>query len=72
MDSDDVVIGNAPRITGFQLMLGALGCPYLPPVKRKAVERELPPGEAPDELRKPLLIGRRGKGTKKQRKGKRR
>lgn len=25
-------------------------------------------GEAPEELRKPLLTGRRGKGTKKQRK----
>jgi hypothetical protein len=26
-------------------------------------------GSAPEDLRRPLLIGRRGKGTRKQRKG---
>jgi hypothetical protein len=66
---------KSKRLIEAQLIAAVLGLNLYAmdtgPQRRKPVEiPELPPGEAPEELRQPLLKGRRGKGTRRARKGK--
>lgn len=61
------------RLGSFHVSLLAALCgsvPIGPPVSKPIKLPELPVGKAPEELRQPLLKGRRGKKSRRERKKK--